>query len=264
MIIGIAAAVVIVGGAVAYFATRGGGETPAATPAPAATTAAAGAGRAGAPAAAGDFFVESNPTGAKILVNGSDTGKVTPDKVSFAGKSTRSLELQLSGYATITASVSEGDLTKGGKTYKFERPAGPVNLTLNGATPFEVLEGGKVISQANTHHEVRVQPGSAVTVRNADILLASTVPVDFQRGGNQEWTMPGTGTINVFASLETCKIVIDGQDLGFPPISAKTIAAGGHVVSLKCPDDPKKDDKRQVTVQSGQRLDVKFTAGGQP
>jgi serine/threonine-protein kinase len=263
MIIGIAAAVVVVGGAVAYFATRGSSDTPApGAGAPAGASASATPGTS-APAGAGEFHIESMPLGAKILLNGSDTGKVTPATVSFAGKSTRSVELQLKGYASITAPVTDADLKAGGKVYTFERPASNVRLTLNGSYPFEVLQGGKVISGSNTHHDVTVQPdGGAVTARSAEMLLSSTVSVDYHRGA-QEWTAPGTGTIAIFAQLETCKLSIDGQDLGFPPIPPKTVASGQHKVALKCPDDSKKDDAKTATVSVGQRTEVKFIAGGQ-
>ncbi len=200
------------------------------------------------------------PTGAKIRLNGSDTGQVTPSMVSFAGKSTRSLELSLKGFAPITASVSDGDLKIGSKEYKFDREAGPVRLTLSGSYPFDVYQGSKLLDASATHHEITAQPGAgAVVVKNAELKLSATIPVDYQRS-SMDVTHPGTGTLAVFASVETCKVTVDGADLGFPPIPAKRIAAGTHSVTLKCPDG--KDDTRKVTVSVGERAAVTFSGSG--
>src|SRR5579864_4266629 len=113
-ILGIAGAVVVLGALGLWFAMHGGSGAPAAGPA--ATTTSGGAGARGAtPGVDGALLVTSVPAGAKILLNGSDTGKTTPSVVSFAGKATRSLELSLKGYATITSSISDADLKAAGK-----------------------------------------------------------------------------------------------------------------------------------------------------
>lgn len=257
-ILGIAAAVVILGGLALWFTMHGGGAVAPSAGTSAARGAAAGA--RGAPGANGEFFVTSVPSGAKILLNGSDTGKVTPSVVSFAGKATRSLELSLKGYASITFPVSDADLKTGAREFKFEREAGPVHLTLAGSYPFEVYQGSKLLDASATHHEVIAQPGAgAIVVKNADLVLSATIPVDYQRS-SMDVTLPGTGTLAVFASMETCKVTVDGQDLGFPPIANKRIAAGTHNVTLKCPEG--KDDTRKVTVSAGDRAAVTFSGSG--
>jgi serine/threonine-protein kinase len=259
MIFGIAGAVVAVVSIGLYFGMHAGqSREPAADTPPAAQTASAAGGKT--TVANGEVFVTSSPAGAKILVNGSDTGKVTPAAVSFAGKTSRSVELQLKGYSPITATVTDADLKNGGKELKFERPAGPVRVTLSGAYPFEVLQGGKVIDASSTHHEVTVQPGSGdLTVKNADLLLSSKVSVDYQHS-SMDWSAPALGALSVFATNETCKVTVDGQDLGFPPIAAKKVASGRHSVTLKCPEG--KDDRQDATVAAGTApTTVKFSGG---
>jgi hypothetical protein len=265
MIMGIAAAVIVVGGLGVWLLMRGSGSSPtgAAAGEPATGAAATGGAARGVPGTTGELFVTSVPSGAKILLNGSDTGKLTPSLVSFAGKATRSLEVSLKGYAPITAPISDADLKTGAKEFKFEREQGPVRLTISAPYAFEVLQGGKQLDGSATHHEVTAQPGAgSVVVKNAELMLSSTIPVDYQRS-TMDVTLPGTGTLAVFASIETCKVTVDGEDLGFPPIPPKRIAAGSHSVTLKCPDG--KDDTRRVTVQSGERSAVTFSgSGGHP
>ena len=262
MIFGIAGAVVVAVTAGMYFAMHNTG--PAAEPAASASSVAAATGAAGGkgatPGANAEFSVLSVPSGAKILLNGSDTGKLTPASVSFAGKTAREIELQLKGYAPITTTISDADMKTGGKEFKFERPPSAVRVTLSGAYPFEVLQGGKVIDPSSTHHEITAQPGGGdLVVRSADMLLSSKVSVDYQHG-SMDWSAPAVGALSVFATNETCKVTVDGQDLGFPPIAAKKVASGGHSVTLKCPEG--KDETQHVTVAAGSTpTTVKFSGG---
>jgi phosphatidylethanolamine-binding protein (PEBP) family uncharacterized protein len=69
-------------------------------------------------------------------------------------------------------------------------------------------------------------------------------------------TLPSLGTISVFSAVETCTVIADGEDLGFPPISNKKVAAGTHTFALKCTDG--KSATQQVTTTAGQRTPVTF------
>jgi hypothetical protein len=87
------------------------------------------------------------------------------------------------------------------------------------------------------------------------MLLSVPINVDTQRA-RQDVTLPDAGLLNVFATNETCTIVIDGQDLGNPPIPRKPVGSGKHTVVLKCPDG--KQESRSITVAAGRPLDVAF------
>jgi hypothetical protein len=205
--------------------------------------------------------VVSTPAGAKILLNGSDTNKVTPDNISFTGKSSRTVELQLKGYQPINQAITDADLKNGFKEFTFEREAIPVKLTITGSFPFEVYQGGKQLSAPAMSHSVTAQPGAGpVTVQNAEYFLQSTLKVDYQRS-SQDLTLPAPGQLAVFAQMETCKVVVDGQDLGNPPVPARRIAAGNHTVTLKCPDS-KDDSRKAVTVSPGEKAQVTFSGSG--
>jgi len=218
--------------------------------------AAAGAGGTGAAAAADLLVVSSVPAGARIVLNGTDTGKVTPAAISTGGQVPSTVELTLKGYQPLAASITAADLQTGNKEFRLARESGPVRLTISGAFPFEVLQGTRVISPAATSHTVTVQPGGGVvSARSREYLLSAPINVDFQRS-QLDLTLPAPGTLAVFSAVETCSVVVDGQELGFPPIPSKTIAAGQHVVALKCPDG--KEETRKITVAAGQRVPVTF------
>jgi hypothetical protein len=202
------------------------------------------------------IVVSTSPAGARIALNGSDTGQVTPAAVSLGGRFPGALALSLKGYQPLTVALTESDAQSGKKDFKLVREAGPVRLIVSASYPFEILQGSRVLSTSATRHEVTVQPGgSGLVARNPEFLLNTPLAVDFGRS-QAEVSLPAAGTLAVFSAVETCSVVVDGQDLGFPPIPRKAAAAGGHTVTLKCAEG--KDEVRRVTVAAGERTAVTF------
>jgi serine/threonine-protein kinase len=245
---GAAVLVVLVAG---LLSMRTGGRTvPAEGAAPAPVTATPG-GSDGAPSPAGQIVIVSTPAGAAISVAGADTGLVTPAPVPVRGSGGAAIVLSLQGYRPLTATLTEADIQAGRREFRLARDAGPVKLTMTGSFPFEIVQGDKVVSPLARTHAVTLEPGGgAVTVRNPEVLLKQTVPVDFQRA-SATVTLPAPGVLPVFSAMETCTVLIDGIDVGFPPIAAKTIAAGAHTVTLKCPDGT--EQSQPVTIGAGER-----------
>jgi hypothetical protein len=167
------------------------------------------------------------------------------------------IELSLKGYQTFKGNLTEADLKSGAREFRLLREAAPVKLSVSGPYPFELRQGSSVISSAATQHNVTVKPGGgAVTARNGDYFLDMPIAVDFMRG-SAEATVPVLGTLTILAADETCTILVDGHDLGYPPISKKPVAAGAHTVVLRCSGG--KEDSRKVTVTSGATAEVRFT-----
>ena len=251
----IAAAVVVIVAVGATFAIRGLGGGQPATDAAGGKSAIASGANAGAPGRI--LLVSSVPSGAHILVNGVDTQKVTPANVSFDEKAPAALELSLRGYQPMTASITGADLETGKKEFRLARETGPVRLSVSAAYPVEVVQGNRVLSAAAKRHDLTVPPGGgSIRVRSREYLLDAPVTIDFQRS-QVDYALPSPGTLAVFASTETCTVVVDGQDLGPVPIPRKPIAAGLHTVALKCPDG--KGDSQKVTIVSGELSRIAFT-----
>jgi hypothetical protein len=248
LILGVGALVVVIVGLAVMFVLGGRSASNAGAGAAANSKAAA--------AAANEFVVSSTPAGAHISVNGADTGKVTPAAVPLGAKLPSSVQLSLKGYQPLTVSVTDADLKAGGKEFRLVRESGPVHLTISAGYPFELIQGSKVISAPAARHEITIQPGTGTVIaRSADVFLNSPVSLDFQRA-EANVTLPALGTISVFAAVETCKVTIDDQDAGFPPIAARKIAAGSHAVSIKCPDG--KGETQRTTVSAGEAARVTF------
>ena len=67
---------------------------------------------------------------------------------------------------------------------------------------------------------------------------------------------PGVGELNVRAQRETCKVLLNGAELGFPPIAKQRVAAGRYRLTLSCSDG---DTQTQIiTVPAGAAETVAF------
>jgi hypothetical protein len=253
------AAVVMVLGAVGYFAIIGRGNANATPSNGSASTASGSAtGGASAPAASDGpaVTITSVPKGAKISLNGTDTGKVTPAEISLGTTLPGALELTMRGYKPFTASLTADDAKTGPKEFRLVSDGTTsVQLNVSAPYPFEIVQGSQVVSEMAAQHELAAQPGARLVARNKEMLLSVPINVDTQRA-RQDVTLPDAGLLNVFATNETCTIVIDGQDLGNPPIPRKPVGSGKHTVVLKCPDG--KQESRSITVAAGRPLDVAF------
>ena len=265
---GIAAGIVAIA-AVAFFLFRGRGAEPpaqpvATSPAPAATAAgsATPVARPTAPAKASTqtspqlIVIASSPSGARISINGNDTGKVTPSAVSVDAANPNSVEVALTGYDKASATITSADLKRGNREFQLVRQPGPVHLTMSGQFAFELVRGGTVLSAMAAQHSVTVPPGDdPIVARNPEYILNEPVAIDFLKP-DAAITLRAPGVLSVFAAVETCPVLADGIDIGFPPIPKKAIAAGPHTVTQKCKDG--KEDSRKITVVPGERVPVTF------
>ena len=111
-----------------------------------------------------------------------------------------------------------------------------VPVTLEATFPFAVLDGGRQISAPATSHELSQPAGRSLTLTAPDFLLRQTVRVDGSPGKPFDFTLPNPGTVDVRTAPEwsTCDVVIEGKNLGQPPISKQKIASGPHRIDIMC------------------------------
>lgn len=101
---------------------------------------------------------------------------------------------------------------------------------MTGDYPFEVVDGGRVISAASEKHAFTVAGRPRLWIRNQEYFLNQLVQPD---GGREfEWQAPGLGKL-VLRARETCTVVISGRPLGEPPIE-RTMAAGSYTADVTC------------------------------
>jgi serine/threonine-protein kinase len=231
----------------------GGGSTSAAAP--------SGAAAASGASAEGDlpstFSVVSKPAGAKISLDGRETGRVTPAAIPVSAPFPKRLELALDGYEPFSVSLEETDVKTGGREFALVSRPEPVRVSITGPYAFEVLQGNRVLSNSAARHEVTLAPDQlTIRLRSRPYFLNTSIEVRPRGGQRVQLQAPGLGTLAVFSSVETCVISVDGQEIGFPPVPRQEVAAGNHAVAVKCPNG--QSESRNVSVPAGQRTAVTF------
>jgi serine/threonine-protein kinase len=208
-------------------------------------------------AAAVPLTIESVPSGARILLDGKDTGRVTPAAFTFEGTAPKQLQLQLKGYQPLVARLDKTDLAAGTKTFALTKDAAPVRVAVSGSFPFQVLQGPRVISPSKESHEIVVQPGqTGFRVSNADVFLNQNIDDELRRG--RAINLPDLATVTVFASPDHgCTISIDGRNMGDPPVQNQSIAAGVHTFSARWEDG--RGDSQRMTIVAGELKRVRLS-----
>ena len=183
--------------------------------------------------------ISSEPAGASVLVDGAAYLGVedepieltTPTAIPLRGAFPGTLELQRAGYQPAEVSVPDGDgPTRSVQVTLGARAVGRV--TVSGPYPFEVWLGNRRVSEAATDHEVRLAVGSSsIRLRNAELFLEQRVPVRVAENERLSIEAPPLGLLTVFSRPGNCEILIDEQNIGFPPIQGRQVAAGPHTVA---------------------------------
>ncbi|MGE3955178.1 MAG: serine/threonine-protein kinase [Vicinamibacterales bacterium] len=132
------------------------------------------------------------------------------------------------------------------------RPAAAptVPVTMAGGYPFEVLDGGRVISDASTAHELKAAAGKSLVISAPKYFLRQTVRVEGTPSQGFDWAAPGLGKLDVRSVQETCDVVIGDRKLGNPPLVIPEIAAGQYRVDISCAGEVVKS--HYATVRAGQ------------
>jgi Protein kinase domain len=118
-----------------------------------------------------------------------------------------------------------------------------VHVLLTGPYAFSVVdENQQSISGASTKHDLRLGPKAVIILKAPQVYLNQRVTVDGKAGSTMNVKAPVVGFLDVRAARETCPVILDGNNLGYPPISNLRVAAGKHTLTLKCPDGDSPSD----------------------
>jgi hypothetical protein len=203
------------------------------------------------------LHVASDPDGARIDVDGSDTGLTTPADVPLGRGTPNLIRLTKKGFQPIESRLTSAVLQAGAVSYHLpEAETATVKVAAAGSYPFEVLDGKRLLSRAASSHELNVAPHRILRLRASAYLLDYPFKVDGGGGRAMQVQAPELGKLTIRSAMETCQVSVDGRDLGFPPINAQLVAAGTYSVQLKCPDG-RTIRGTAITVVAGQTLIAK-------
>jgi hypothetical protein len=192
------------------------------------------------------------------VLNGVDTKQRTPATISIAGQSLPvRVVLSRQGYTAVEGEITAEHVRAGKMDVKLAGEIRSARLTASGPYAFDLVQGSQVISRAAMSHELTVQSGAPIVARNREKFVSQTLTIDFNRSQGHTIVLPPLGLLAVFGS-PACTAVVDGVDVGQPPIPDLQVGSGQHTVVLKCEGRPDQTQRAQVT--SGAKHTVTFTA----
>ena len=232
---------------------RGGGTATSNSPSPSTASGAAPAtgtpNTPGAPASAARVKLVSDPEGARITINGNESG-VTPADIALDDIKGGRVRVSKRGYRASDVKATASQLDSGVVLVKLENEPTGIALQVSGAYPFEVWDGARRISAAASRHDLVIESSRTLRLKSSEVLLDMPLKIEGGAGSRVAASAPALGRLTLRTPLETCKVVVGGHDFGYPPLNEQPMAAGTHQVSLKCPDGTSKDV--DVTITAGQ------------
>jgi len=199
--------------------------------------------------------VASSPPGAGILLDGKETGKLTPAELPVAACGAHSVTLHLEGYKDVTSTVSGGTLapiTMAKVPLGFVKIAAPYALT--------ILENGRTLGRSG--EAIRLTGGRhKLVLKNEELFVEKTLDVHVvaDKTTTPNPGLPGVGTLTVLTSPGNCAISLNGRDLGAPPINDLQIAAGTYTLrAVYVPTGESRETSVTISAGGGTRVPFKF------
>jgi len=185
-----------------------------------------------------EVMIASEPPGARIRLNGHDSGKETPAVLAIDGCENRTLELSRDGYRPWRATYTSEDrfdvMVDAVKKIRLEPvPVGEVRVRKPADYDLEIYAGEKRIGR--TGETLTLPEGKhALTFRNDKLFVKETAQVSVEGGktATPVINFPVLGTLTVQAQPSNCKVFVDGVFVDVTPVLEAPIASGGHRVKV--------------------------------
>ncbi len=212
-----------------------------------------------------EVMIASEPPGARIHLNGHDTGKVTPAVLALDGCEERSLDLAREGYRPWSATYKPDDdfdgMVKTLKTIRLDAiPAGTLRIKKPPDYDLDIFAGDKRIGKAG--ESLTLTEGKySLTFKNDKVFVKETAQVTVEGGKESQpvITFPALGTLTVQAQPSNCKVFVDGVYVDVTPVLELPIASGGHRVKVVfVPNGAEQEQAVAVTGGKNALVTVKF------
>ena len=180
----------------------------------------------------GAISVTSEKQGAKVLLDGKDTGKVTPCTLDEVPSGQHSITLQLDMYAPYQQKVNVSD----GQTTKVEASmdAKFAEITIQSTEGAQIYCNGNQIGTSS--YKGNMREGYYDIEVQLTHHKASTQQIQVKSGQPQQITITPTpiyGSLDIVSTPRDAEVIIDGKSYGKTPLSIEKILEGEHKVILK-------------------------------
>ena len=185
-----------------------------------------------------DVLIGSEPSGARIEVNGKETDKTTPAAISLEGCEARSITLVHEGYRPWTreydADADFDAMVEALKKVSLEAiPSGMLLIKKPKEYDLDIYAGESKIGRAGD--TIALPEGKhALSFRNEAYFVRESASVVITGGKTTSplINFPALGTLTVQAQPSNCKVYIDERYVDVTPVLQRAIAAGGHRVKV--------------------------------
>ena len=210
-------------------------------------------------------LIGSEPRGARIRLNGRDTGKETPVEIEMDGCEDQEVELTHAGFRPWSRTFASGGdfaamTTDLGRITLEEIAKGTLLVSRPKAYPLDIYAGTVRIGRAG--EAIELQEGKhTLTFRNDAMFVRETAQVTVEGGRtlSPAITFPGLGALTVQAQPSNCKVFVDGQYIDVTPVLERPMAAGGHKVKVVfVPNGAAREVTTVINAGKTARVMVKF------
>ena len=200
----------------------------------------------------GSLVVETQPAGARVLIDGQAAGE-TPLKVDTVATGNHIVTL-ITPSVTLKRSVK----VEAGKTASIDVAVYSGWLAVFAPIVLEVAENGHSIGSTE-HGRLMLPPGRhALTFSNRDLGYAAVHKVDIEAGEERVLTVEPRGALNLNA-VPWAEVYIDGQRAGETPLANLQVPLGTREILFKHPQFGERRMTAVVTASAASAVSVDFT-----
>jgi serine/threonine protein kinase len=177
--------------------------------------------------------LNSYPQDAKVFVNGKEMSSPTPIVLKLKASEVYDIKLVKSGYYpnqfTIDAASTKNEININLKKLPF-----PGIIEISSFYRFDAYIDEKLVLSSEKTDSLEITPGSyKLRLINKKLLVDKTYTITVSSGDKINIDTPPLGKISIKAMPSSCKIFIDGQFIGYPPIFEQLIATGEHIAKFE-------------------------------
>jgi archaellum component FlaG (FlaF/FlaG flagellin family) len=206
----------------------------------------------------GQLAIQSEPAGAKVLVDGTERG-IAPLTITDLAPGDHRVELQSDGVtAKHTVTVQAGGTASLVVPIAGAAAAGPVSGWVSVKAPFtmEIREQGRLIGTTDADRLMMAAGRHELDLVNESLGFRATRVVQVAPGKVASMTLElPQGIVNLNAS-PWAEVWIDGRRVGETPIGNLSVSIGAHEVVFKHPQLGEKRQAISVTLGAPVRVSV--------
>jgi len=205
--------------------------------------------------------VETEPAGARVFVDGKETGKLTPATLELPPSASVLLTLRKEGFvesSVKTTSPAAGEHALYHTALPLEGSAALLTVTTDPSTA-NVSVDGLVLAPPAPSHDTFVAPGTRHKVK-ASAPGYVDARAELAVGGGEHKSLHlqlvEGGTLTLRTNV-AAKVLLDDKPIGTAPLLPVGVAAGEHTLALRG-KTPNVDYSTKVSVEKGHTLEVRL------